>query len=184
MKIRKLYSFYFIAIIVIAAVVMQGCEHPYWPATNKMYVYAPGATFEVGGYSQEGSSEEMHYAYTIALTDEKPTSIISSAIGDYYPQDLKNHPEWSYFTIKRIDGDAPIYCTPYKAVIVNGRTEDIYTNESEHLQDVLDALVAAGYMIKIGDENLHSLPISVVWSDSMAAPIEGHYPQITITFQK
>lgn len=63
MKIRKLYSFCLIAIIVIAAVVMQGCPShmPETPDTDvSAWFYAPADSVYMRYYTMKDSGEEKH----------------------------------------------------------------------------------------------------------------------------
>ena len=174
----KRISIYF---FLFALIGLSACKptQPNWPANNVYFVYAPNTQIEVSYY--DGPNGE-HISGAMTETDRYcATHLISASIGSYYPTDLKEHPEWNTFTIKRTQGSSPIYITPYKSTIVNGETEFTFSNESGLLDAKLEKLVNEKYMLKIDDNELHQLPISHLWYQTMATPAENSYPSIQVT---
>ena len=166
--------------VVMMALSLLSCEHPHNPAINNMLIYAPNTTFEVEYYTNDGTGNHSSRTISVSPTDEEPTYTIASLCGHYYPEDLKNHPEWGSFSIKRTEGSSPIYGTPFPFVYVNGNAEPVFSNENGWLQKKLEILVEQKYMFKVDDDEQHTFPISSLWHETMAYPEEGEYPSITI----
>lgn len=173
----KQYSISFLLCILVMA--LQSCTpNPELPLRNSYYVYAPNTQIEISYYSGRNGNR---ITTTMAETNRFfATHILSETVGSYYPNELKEHPEWGFMTLQRKNGSSPIYITPYNYTIVGGDTILTFSNESELLAAKLEALVKEGYMLKFDDNELHQLPVSDLWGDSFSTPKTGSYPSIQI----
>ena len=162
------------------ALSLLSCENPFQPITSSMGFYAPNTTFEIDYFTNDLAGKSIEFTFPVTLTDQRPTYTHYISAGKYFPDDIKNHPEWGSFSIKRIEGSSPIYGTPFPFVYVNGNAEPVFSDENGWLQKKLEILVEQKYMFKVDDDEQHTFPISSLWHETMAYPEEGEYPSITI----
>ncbi len=173
----KKYSIYFFLFVLVGLAACKS-NQPNQPLTNVYYVYAPNTQIEVSYYDGPNGN---YITAAMPETDRYcATHFISASVGSYYTTDLKKHPEWGTFTIKRTQGKSPIYITPYNYTIVDGETELTFSNDKELLEAKLEVLVNEGYMLKFDDNGLHQLPVSELWGESFSTPEKGSYPSIQI----